>query len=104
MAECHFKTIQHLKWVALAFKLSVLKKTRILTPKTCEYVLMMLFYSETKKIKYFLAPPPYKVNFYLIIVFFSLPYFSIYDILYTKENMYMKFQRKGHSLNENEMT
>ena len=57
------KCIQ-LKCVALAFKLSVLKKTHIWTPLKCRYLLMILFYSETKKMKYFLDPPQKKTQGY----------------------------------------
>ena len=97
---------------------------------------MMLFYSETKKIKYFLDPPPKKAqgygrdmapstcvclyqqpvtwsftwsrlsdseqsnpfirNYYLIIVAFSGPHFSIYDIFYTKESTLSFNERDTH--------
>ena len=110
--------------MALAFKLSVLKKTRIWKPLNVFNLYMMLFYSQTKKIKYFLDPPkkgarirtvaiwlqahvfaykqqavtwnftrlrlsdsaqsnPFIKNYHLIIVTFSRPHFSIYDIFYT---------------------
>ena len=65
---------------------------------------MMLCYSKTRKIKYFWTPPPQKKaqglqsnpfieNYYLTIVVFSCPHFSIYDIF-----VHTKFQQKGHSL------
>ena len=85
-------------------KLSVLKKTYIWMPFN-----MMFCYSEIKKTKYFLDPPPHKKdagiravpiwlhtvklqsnpfidNYYSIIIVFSRPHLSIYDKLYTKEN------------------
>ena len=46
-----------LKWVALALKFSVLIKTRIWTPFNVSISLNDFFYSETRKIKYFLDPP-----------------------------------------------
>ena len=40
---------------------------------------------------------PFIKNYCFIIVSFSSPHFSIYDIFHTKENT-QKFQRKSHSL------
>ena len=103
---------------------------------------MMLCYSKTRKIKYFLDPPPPKrlkdtngrdmstrtsvfsiqpardldihyveieqferlglqsnpfiENYYLIIVVFSCPHFSIYDIFYTLENTRSFNKRATH--------
>ena len=103
---------------------------------------MMLCYSKTRKIKYFLDPPPQKrlkdtngrdmstrtsvflynqpvtwiftrsrlsslsdfglqsnpfiENYYLIIVVFSCPHFSIYDIYYTLENTRSFSKRATH--------
>ena len=99
---------------------------------------MMLCYSKTRKIKYFLDPPPQKKrlkdtndrdmstrtsdclyhqavtwiftrsrlsrllsnpfieNYYLILVVFSGPHFSIYDIFYTLENTQSFNERATH--------
>ena len=100
---------------------------------------MMLCYSKTRQIKYFLDPPPspkrlkdtngrymstrtsvflynkavtwiftrsrlsslsesnpFSANYYLIIVVFSCPHFSIYDIFYTLENTRSFNKRATH--------
>ena len=51
---------KYFKWVALHSNFLYWKRLIHGRHLTCKYLLMMLFYSETKKIKYFLDPPPLK--------------------------------------------